>query len=129
MDDSTTPFGTGAAPVLRLHYLAVGSHVLRARMVIKGVLVAERRLPFNVTNVNPTISILEPSTGASFCVNQNIDFRARVSDPDTPPDFTLPDYGGKLAGGSAAPFATLGASAHWAPTPSASAPAPRSASR
>ena len=106
VDGSTTAFGSGTAPVLRLNTLSVGAHTLRAKMIISGVVVAERTLGFSAINVNPSVSITEPANGASFCVNQSVDFKASAGDADTPPSFTLPDSAASWRVGSAAPFAT-----------------------
>jgi len=105
LDASTTPFGIGTSPRLNLNSLTVGNHTLTARVVIKGVVVGERSVSFRAINVDPTVSILEPANGSTFCVNQSVTFRADVGDVDSPGS-TLPDSAVSWRVGSGAPFAT-----------------------
>ncbi|MGK0617415.1 M12 family metallopeptidase [Meiothermus cerbereus] len=105
LDASATPFGSGTSPSLNLNSLTVGNHTLTARVIIKGVVVGERSIGFRATNVNPTVSILEPANGTTVCVNQNVTFRASVGDVDSP-GFTLPNSAVSWRVGAGAPFAT-----------------------
>ncbi len=105
LDDSPTSFGSGTSPSLNLNRLTVGNHTLRARMIIRGVVVGERSVNFQATNINPTVSILEPANGTTVCVSQSVPFRASVGDVDSP-GFTLPDSAVSWRVGTAAPFAT-----------------------
>lgn len=105
LDSSTTPFGSGTSPSLNLSSLTVGNHTLTARMIIRGVVVGERSVSFRATNVNPTVSVLEPDNGTTVCVNQTVAFRASVGDVDSP-GFTLPNSAVSWRVGTAAPFAT-----------------------
>ena len=105
LDASATPFGSGTSPSLNLNSLTVGNHTLTARVVIKGVVVGERSVGFKATNVNPTVSVLEPANGTTVCVNQSVTFRASAGDVDSP-GFTLPDSAVSWRVGVGAPFAT-----------------------
>lgn len=105
LDASATPFGSGTSPSLNLNSLTVGNHTLTARVVIKGVVVGERSVGFKATNVDPTVSVLEPANGTTVCVNQSVTFRASAGDVDSP-GFTLPDSAVSWRVGTGAPFAT-----------------------
>lgn len=85
-----------------------GDHVVTASIIIGGVQLVGKTISFSLTNVDPMVEIIEPSsaTGLSFCRDEAIRFRADSADVDSD---DLPDSAYEWRVGSAAPFA-IGAS-------------------
>lgn len=84
LDSSTTPVGTGSSTTINPigQRLSVGTHTLKARMEISGVVLQEKTVRFTLTNVNPSVSISQPTAGAQFCTGENVIFRALAADVD-----------------------------------------------
>ncbi len=100
--------GTGLSSRIWAPDWPTGEHVITANIIIGGQHLVGRTIRFTLTNVNPVVEILEPSseTGLSFCQGEAIRFRASASDFDTPPSRTLPDSAFSWRVGSSAAFAT-----------------------
>lgn len=81
----------GAGEEVRHNDLSFGDHVVTATAEDAGGLTGQDQVSITITNDPPTVEIIEPSTGASLCVDEDVTFRASVTDLNNPPGNTLPD--------------------------------------
>jgi hypothetical protein len=79
---SSSTIGTGPDLTVNTLNFPVGPVTLTATLNVFGVNVASRSVSINMTNVPPSASVQQPTSGATFCANEAIPFRALVSDID-----------------------------------------------
>lgn len=71
--------------------LSFGEHTITATATDARGLSARDRITVTIVNEPPTVELLSPAAGTTFCVGEPIAFRADGRDLNSWPDFSLPD--------------------------------------
>lgn len=81
--------GTGSTTAV--NDLSYGAHVITATATAADGSTASDSVGITITNDPPSVAIVEPATGSSFCVAEEVQFTATVTDLNEVPTFTLGD--------------------------------------
>lgn len=86
--------------------LSFGDHTITATATAPGGAVLTDSVDITVTNSPPEVNILEPGGAGPFCTDEDITFRASVSDLNELPGRTVPDGDVDWRVSGESPFAT-----------------------
>ncbi|MDZ7800839.1 MAG: M12 family metallopeptidase [Trueperaceae bacterium] len=86
--------------------LSYGDHTITATATAPSGATLSDSVDITITNRPPSVEIIQPADGASFCEDEDIDFRASVTDLNELPDRTVPPSDVDWRVDEGAPFAT-----------------------